>query len=285
MLQIVDLQNFENFEHRGGHWFKFQNRLIENLQKYEMEPRPNCQPQPPLNGLRRPPAHVCVTPRAVTRWWPYTTRRRRPTWAWPYPFTRGCSGEVLFHSLLLTLTLTLCFRYRLYSRSALHHSALLNAADLVVGSHWPWAPSNASCRAAIHEEGHRPKHSKELHPVRFSWEEEFIIDDSTPSSFGHIVASSSFPMVHWYSSTHSPPPPTLRPRRIAPPSADCSSEHPTSLHPKSGSPLTELAPRPLHRWPLAADRPDFVGKPAAPLGEESSLVSAMGRKGQVGRSP
>jgi hypothetical protein len=185
------------------------------------------------------------------RWWPYTAGRRRPTWPRPYPFTRGCIGEFLFHSLL-TLALTLCFCYPLYTRSALCHSTLLITTEPTASSHWPRAPSTASFRAAIHEESHRLKHSEELHPVHFCREEELAVGNSPLSSSGHIATSSSIPVVHWYSSTRSSLPTTLRP-------------HPTTLHPKLDSPLTRLAPRSLHRRPLVVGRPNFLDKPPAPF--------------------
>jgi hypothetical protein len=60
----------------------------------------------------------------VVMWpWPYTAGGHCPTWAQPYPIARGCSREVLFHSVLLTLALALCFRYRLCSCSFPHRSA------------------------------------------------------------------------------------------------------------------------------------------------------------------
>jgi hypothetical protein len=81
-------------------------------------------------------------------------------------------------------------------------------------------------------------------------------------------------------------PPTSFPfYRLAPPSTDRSGEHPVALHPKSGSSLTRFAPRPLHRRPPSADRPNFVGKPPAPMGKKTSPVFAVGRKGQVGWTP
>jgi hypothetical protein len=42
---------------------------------------------------------------------------------------------------------------------------------------------------------------------------EFTIVGHPLSSFSHVGASESFLMVHWYSSTRSPPSMTLRPRR------------------------------------------------------------------------
>jgi hypothetical protein len=46
-----------------------------------------------------------------------------PMWAQPYPIACGCSGDVLFHSLLLSLALALCFLYCLCSCSAPRRSA------------------------------------------------------------------------------------------------------------------------------------------------------------------
>jgi hypothetical protein len=46
-----------------------------------MESGPTCQPQPPLNGMRRSPAHHRVTPHMVTRWSSYTTGHHCPTCA------------------------------------------------------------------------------------------------------------------------------------------------------------------------------------------------------------
>jgi hypothetical protein len=177
-----------------------------------------------------PVASAHAIPHAVTWRWQYTAGCRRPTWARPYPFARGCSGEVLFYSLLLTLALAPCFCYRLCSCSALCRSALLVTTEPAVGSRWPRAPSTASCRAAIHEESRQSKHSEELHPVRFHREEELAIDDSPPSSSNHVATSSSFPMVHWYSSTHSPPSATHHPRhRWVSPSITLHHHRPTAL--------------------------------------------------------
>jgi hypothetical protein len=61
-------------------------------------------------------------------------------------------------------------------------------------------------------------------------------------------------------------------RRVALLQADCSSEHPGALQPKSGSPSTGLAPRPLHHRPPAVGRPDFAGTPPAPMVEKNSHV-------------
>jgi hypothetical protein len=48
---------------------------------------------------------------------------------------------------------------------------------------------------------------------------------------------------------------------IAPLPTDCSWEHPTALHPKSGSSSTRLAPRPLHCRPHAAGRRRWGRRP------------------------
>jgi hypothetical protein len=56
--------------------FKFQ--VIENLSKYEMELRPTCQPQLPLNRPHQSLARASATPHVVTRWWRYTNSSHHP---------------------------------------------------------------------------------------------------------------------------------------------------------------------------------------------------------------
>jgi hypothetical protein len=53
---------------------------------------------------------------------------------------------------------------------------------------------------------------------------------------------------------------------------------------QSDSPPCRLAPRPLHRRPLAAGRQDFAGTPPVPMGEKASPFSTSDRKAEMGRA-
>jgi hypothetical protein len=118
VFQKANQQNLENFRQREDHQFVFQSSSdwrslkLWNRSWGPLVSRSHCLTSCASRQRAR------MTPLVVTWWWPYTAGRRRPMWAQPYPVARVCSGEVLFHSLLLALALTLCFHYHLCSCSA-----------------------------------------------------------------------------------------------------------------------------------------------------------------------
>jgi hypothetical protein len=83
MVPTITMKYLANFGQRKGHRFVFQRLEDWKSWKFKMESGPACQLEAPLNHSHWSPVHVRVTPRMVTRRWPYTTGGHHPTCAVP----------------------------------------------------------------------------------------------------------------------------------------------------------------------------------------------------------